>query len=348
MSLASLALAGATVGAGCYQLSSDCSLFACGSTGGPDGGTGGDGGSVPVGCDPSRNTNPVDKNVTLFGALNCEKGWAYEEKTRTQLTADNDEIALKLTSGASGSEVYDFAITAMKAMTEGGSSIAVLADGATATLTRCDLVAGDGAKGKDGDPGGANGTAAATGSSGNLGADACMGDPANGNPGGSPVPNACGGADVVSVGGKGGAGNVSTGDDGQKGQSGPLGVQGAGEPLIGTWSCAANGTGQGGDNGTSGDPGPGASGIGGIAPLGYQGADGSPGMPGTPGQGGGAGAARKAAQRSAPEALPELVLRAGVVARVTAAANRGKGAKLVGPASRCSASTRRSRSVTAI
>ena len=87
--------------------------------------------------------------VTLYGALDCTKGWAYDASKKTALTATADAVPLTLSASATGAvvSVFDFAITAADASAAGGSSIAVLANGVTATLTRVDLVAGKGADG---------------------------------------------------------------------------------------------------------------------------------------------------------------------------------------------------------
>ena len=94
----------------------------------------------------------LSASVELYGALDCAKGkrWAYDASTKTQLTAGADEVPLSLTTAASGSAVYDFAVTAANAMKAGGSSIAVLDEQADLTLERVDVGAG---AGKDGDPG---------------------------------------------------------------------------------------------------------------------------------------------------------------------------------------------------
>src|SRR5262249_40554183 len=70
----------------------------------------------------------LSARVDIYGALDCAKGWAYDASQKTQLQADATmtPIPLTLTSGASGSSVHDFVITAADATMAGGSSIAVL------------------------------------------------------------------------------------------------------------------------------------------------------------------------------------------------------------------------------
>ena len=210
-------------------------------------------------------TVTISTGVDLYGGLDC-KSWAYVGATKkTALTAPEDKIPLTLGNAAGSATVEDFAIIAAAAKAPGGSSITVLANGSTASLTRCDLTSGEGMTGKDGDAGEPNGMAAAAGTAGNNGSDACNGDPVNGNPGGVAVANMCGGIDAVSVGGAGGKGDVASGNSGSVGQTGAFGAAGTGEPAAGAWSCGGaepNGQGDNGNDGAPGDPGPGATGVG--------------------------------------------------------------------------------------
>lgn len=235
----------------------------------------------------------VSSAVELYGAIDCLKSWAYDPSKKTTLTAAEDKIPLTLGNATGSATVEDFAISAAAAKAPGGSSIAVLVNGSTASLTRCDLSSGEGMAGKDGEPGDPNGMGAAAGTAGNNGADACNGDIANGNPGGLAVTNMCGGIDTVSVGGKGGNGDVANGNAGSAGQTGALGAPGVGEPIMGAWSCGVDGAGHAGADGTPGDVGPGAMGVGSLSSSGYAGTNGQPGMPGAPGQGGGGGGGAK-------------------------------------------------------
>jgi hypothetical protein len=102
----------------------------------------------------------LDAGVEVFGGLECEKEWAYVgDEKKTTLTAGADAIPLVMKSGASGASVADFGIHAADAVMEGGSSIAVLVESAVAELVRCELVAGNGAKGSVGAHGDPNGYA---------------------------------------------------------------------------------------------------------------------------------------------------------------------------------------------
>jgi hypothetical protein len=235
----------------------------------------------------------IAAKVDIYGGLDC-KSWAYVGPAgKTTLTAAADAVPLTVASTAGGTEIVDVAVVAANAMKDGGSSIAVVVDQAGVTFTRCDLTAGDGVKGKDGDPGDSNGMSAAAGVPGNNGADACNGDVLMGNPGGTAVGNMCEGMNIVSVGGAGGKGSVASGTAGDIGQTGALGAGGVGEPSMGAWSCGANGTGQGGDNGKPGNPGPAGTALGMLSSSGYAGDPGQSGTPGAPGQGGGGGGGAK-------------------------------------------------------
>lgn len=239
----------------------------------------------------------LDVAVEVYGGLECEKAWAYVgDEKKTTLTAGADAIPLVMKSGASGARIVDFAIHAADAVMEGGSSIAVLADGATAELVQCELVAGSGAKGLAGLPGDPDGMSATSGLPGNGGKNACS--DVDGTPGpdakllgGDAVVNDCG-ASEVSVGGRGGDGNTLFGDGGSVGQTGTAGQAGAGEPAAGMWSCI-EGQGQIGSPGEVGMPGPGAIGSGTLSASGYTGTSGTAGTPGKAGQGGGGGGGAK-------------------------------------------------------
>jgi hypothetical protein len=201
---------------------------------------------------------------------------------------------------ATGIEVRDFVIQAASAMMDGGSSIAVVADGATASLLRVDVIAGDGKAGL-------NGTTPSTdvGSSdpadativGNKGQAACLdmvaefGGAAKDN---SHCPNANGGP----LGGTGGIGQVANGGFGDAiVVNAQTAKGGTGQPNIGMWSCiAGDGLGTTGSSGNPGSAGIGSSGatsLGSLSKQGYQGVDGKDGGLGLPGQGGGGGGGAK-------------------------------------------------------
>ena len=210
-----------------------------------------------------REPVSVTTGVTLYGALDCANGWAYDGSKKTALTASADAIPLTLSASATGAvvSVFDFAITAADASAAGGSSIAVLANGATATLARVDLVAGKGADGAVG---------IAPAGSGMKGADAPVPVPAGALDG-------CGTAAGVLGGGEPGSSMCPDGMD----TSGGPGGSGTNRPGGGDGSSAPPKPQQ--PNATMGHDGLGGAGQTSNTPCdpGDQGANGLPGtMPG--------------------------------------------------------------------
>lgn len=257
-------------------------------------------GSTIYACGSAGSFNEalaVEKKVALFGGLDCSKGWAYDASKKAQLAAASDHVPLTFASAAHGSEVADFSITAAPATTPGGSSIAVLDDGADLALTRCDIAAGKGADGAPGD---------APVGSGQPGANAPDPTPAtaldgcvagvNVVVGGQPGQSTCGTDDTS--GGSGGNGqNQSTGGAATDAppQPQPNAMAGhdgtAGRPQD-TKSCDPGNAGADGLPGAQ--PGAGATGIGEITSTGYQGPAATPGQSaGGHGYGGGGGGGAK-------------------------------------------------------
>jgi hypothetical protein len=241
----------------------------------------------------------ITSSIALYGGLDCSDGWTYVgATTKSVLVGDVDAVALTLAKSAGGAAVVDFSIQAPDAMKEGASSIAVVAEEVTAELVRCELVAGNGAKGAAGAAGDPNGMSATSGAAGNAGKDACS--DLDGTPGpdamllgGASSTNDCG-ASEVSVGGRGGDGNTLFGDGGSVGQSGTAGQAGAGEPAAGAWDCLpGSGQGTSGSSGEAGMPGLGAMGPGAISAVGFAGTSGGAGTSGKAGQGGGGGGGAK-------------------------------------------------------
>jgi hypothetical protein len=254
----------------------------------------------PVYACAEQHTGSVTlaSRIAIYGGLDCADAWTYVGTTKKSvLVGDADEVALTIRKNAEDATVADFTIKAKDATKEGGSSVAMLADGATAELVRCELIAGIGAKGADGAPGEPNGTAAAGGAPGNAGKDACSDldgtpgpDPTL--PGGMKIINDCSGD--VSVGGGGGDSDVLVGGGGEVGQTGRAGQAGAGEPAMGMWSClVGSGKGNDGSSGEAGIFGAGAIGSGAISASGYMGTSGGAGTSGKAGQGGGGGGGAK-------------------------------------------------------
>jgi hypothetical protein len=222
----------------------------------------------------------VSSAVELYGAVDCLKGWAYDPSKKTTLTAAQDTIPLTLGNPVGLATVEDFAISAVAAKGAGGSSIAVLANGSTASLTRCDLTAGDATAGDPGVNGGAQEVQAEGGAKGD---DAGAAGTFAGGAGGKNI--------VCSLqAGKGGDGGVLGGDgsDGTQGDGNMGGTKGIGDTGAG---CTPGG--QGG-NGGKGAFGPGAQGTGSMSKTGYQGVDGDVGLDGGNGKSGGGGGGSKA------------------------------------------------------
>src|SRR5262249_15963858 len=142
--------------------------------------------------------------------------WTYDASRKTQLQADTTAtpVPLTLASGASGSSVHDFAITAADATTAVGSSIAVLDNGADLTLQNLGVGAG---AGKDGAAGAMQVQVTTPASAkGSDGTDDAMCNVPLGVMGGAGGTNACNGTSTN--GGNGGNGvAASTGDDGHSG-----------------------------------------------------------------------------------------------------------------------------------
>ena len=230
---------------------------------------------------PYTEAVTFDKGVTLYGALDCVHGWAYDAKKKTVLTAKADAIPLTLTSAASGAEVVDFKIIAADAMVSGGSSIAVVADHAMVTLTRCDLLAG---AAKDGDAGVSGGMPAMQAAPGLKGDGAgTMGSSLGGIGGNNATCNLNGGN-----GGNGGPAPNGNGVDGNAGDSNLGGAKGAGDIGMGCTDATK------GANGMPGTAGLVKAGIGTIDKSGYHGVDGQAGMDGTNATSGGGGGGSKA------------------------------------------------------
>jgi hypothetical protein len=222
----------------------------------------------------------VTEGVTLYGGLDCAKGWGYVGDTKkSMLDGPADQIALVVGSAAKAVELADFAITAASATVPGGSSIAAVVDHAELGLTRCDLVAGDGAEGIAGMPYASAGQA---GEVGLNGGDACS---ANSIFGGDSVVGMCGGAESTS--GNGGPGLSNSGGAGSPGL--PDGAMNAG---IGEGAMACT-PGTKGNDGAPGDPGTGAMALGTLDKTGVTVPPGGNGTLGAVAQGGGGGGGAK-------------------------------------------------------
>lgn len=233
----------------------------------------------------------------LFGGLDCTS-WALTALVRTTLQAKADTFAIHL-DHTQAAEVFGFRVLAAPATSfdpatgEGRSSVAILSESATATLSNVEVIALDGGPGRSGAP--------AAGQAAGRQSDASMFDGNDGSgcgdPGGAEKVAACGGQ--PSTGGQGGTGKVSTGNGGDDGTPGfgggsPNGHGGAGDDGSQGWLCSTDG-GNGGDghDGPAGQPGLGGDGPGSIDASGYHGTPGLAGTDGGTAQGGGGGGGKK-------------------------------------------------------
>ncbi|WP_437928499.1 hypothetical protein WMF37_04380 [Sorangium sp. So ce291] len=190
-------------------------------------------GSAVYACaEEFKEAAELPAGVKLFGGLDCANGWRWIGETAKRVVAPGEAaIALKVVRGEGAVRIEDVSARAADAQAPGASSIAVLVDGAEAELVRCELVAGNGADGAEGED--APSEVPAQASPGNAGTDACS--DLDGTPGpdvtlsgGAQVVNECGGE--LSIGGSGGDGNATNGGGGDVGQVGIEGQGGAGEP----------------------------------------------------------------------------------------------------------------------
>ena len=222
---------------------------------------------------------------TLYGALNCTSGWTYDAAKKSELTSAADAIVLTLAKGAAETRVFDLKVTAKDAVLEGGDSVAVVVDGATATLTRCDLNAGKGAAGKDGETPMGTGMVGMKGPAGVAGCSSALTVD-----GPKAAPLDCGGGET-STGGVGGTGNTGNGGTGSDGSANPSISNmngGTGQPDTGVVACTFGTIGQNGAPGAASTEG--GKGLGTLSATGHAGSDGGSGSSaGKPAQGGGGG-----------------------------------------------------------
>lgn len=232
--------------------------------------------------------------VSVFGGFDCTGDeWQYNETMRGSIAPDAPaadaafQSSVRIT-GSGTSNIEDINISAASAAFPGGSSIAVIVDGATVNFIRADLTAGDGSAGAQGvtptDDVGPD-SAADPAVAGNAGVVACNGG-VNGVEGGAAKTNMlC----PESIGGKGGNGKNATGDPGEDGLPANTmsGLGGDGE------DAAACTEGTHGRHGDPGNHGTGATDPGMIDGVGYTGNSGLAGSKGMIGQGGGGGGGAK-------------------------------------------------------
>ncbi len=239
----------------------------------------------------------VPAGVTLYGALDCDNGWVWKGSQRTTIapaagntTPGGSEVALTLDPGA-GAVIEDVDVVAPEGTVPGTSSIAVLANGATAQLARGDFTAGNGVAGAAGAHGNATDL---DGLAGNAGTDVCLTGLMS--PGAIAVTKTCSTTGGQSVGGSGGNGGSVSGMSpapGSGGNGSPAAAQSltAGKGGVGQTMSAACIAGTDGTAGAAGASGAGAGVkmLGALSASGFTGASGTNGKDGAPGQGGGGG-----------------------------------------------------------
>lgn len=228
--------------------------------------------------------------IHLYGGFECAN-WTYAT-TRSAQVLSPSNIALRIDGVKKGVHIENVSFKAADASGAGAdaSSYGAFVTGSKrVVLTRVELIAGNGAKGADGNDGDKGADAAAAGADQNGEAALCGGTPADAD-GGSWAAPTCG-----SRGGKGG-GAVSN-SDGGNGFSGTP-AQNVTPPNIANLGAGATDAMKGKD-GTDGSPGDaGALGAaadtsGTFAIAGFSAASGHDGGAGFPGQGGGGGGASK-------------------------------------------------------
>src|SRR5262249_11574744 len=158
----------------------------------------------------------LSNETEIYGGLDCtvmeKNGRRFLEYTgmKSTLAGEADKAALMIKSGADWTKITDFTITGASAMTESGSSIAVVVENAIVKLSRCDVVAGNAMDGADGNP---YPTRAPEGKDGGHGGDACTADPVVGGIGPTTICMNNNGS-VGGDGGNGKSGFCSKGSDG--------------------------------------------------------------------------------------------------------------------------------------
>jgi len=242
------------------------------------------------------NGAPFDEAITvpagsiLFGGLACGS-WTYDATRTVIAPMTPPSLAVVVLDAGTDAELYDIAVHAPDATSAGAHSVAVFANQATATLERCELVAGAGAPGEDGEDGamldddpdndgamGSSGTTMPTG--------LCNAQTHAGGPGGTKT---CDGVNVA--GGTGGGAFTDPGGSGQEGKLNGFGTEGDGgdgQDLTPPTSCQ---TGEQGHTGMSGSDGAAGSALGELTESGFTSANGTSGEHGEHGQGGGGGGA---------------------------------------------------------
>ncbi|MGK3991151.1 hypothetical protein WME99_49340 [Sorangium sp. So ce136] len=228
-----------------------------------------------------EETLTVTSGVTIFGGLDCEANWQWEEGKKTILTASSGVVPLTMRAGGETVHLEDVHVLAPSIDPDdaGTSAIAAIAELCEVDMVRCIFEAGHAAPGDAGASAPAQPEQVPRGDQGNA---ACSDEVVDTV---APQPNDCGTADP-STGGRGGPGNEDRGKAGASGSPGADANPNAGSYDATLGTCTRGEVGRDGD---PGEPGPGASGIGQLSSTGYVGASGRGGQSGKTAQGGGGG-----------------------------------------------------------
>ena len=156
----------------------------------------------------------VPGGVVLYGALDCDAGWVWTSSKRTVLRPSGPAPgpagarSPSLLDPGSGTVIEDVDVVAPDGAAPGVSSIAALANGTAAKITRCSFTAGNGANGAAGVDGSAS-PGDLAGLAGTAGVNVC----ATGltSPGAPATTKTCVATGGQSVGGKGGDGGSPDG-----------------------------------------------------------------------------------------------------------------------------------------
>lgn len=230
----------------------------------------------------------MTSDFRLLGGFDCASEWEpIGNEAKTHVRVPPGETALRVLPGIGVAEIHDTIFEATSAMTASGSSIAaILEDGSSTSLVRCDFVAGDGVRGVDGLDGTFGTPLAKSGPNGLSGTNACITD---GPEGGGGVELECDDG-AWTMGGLGGPGGLEAGGAGTDGTPAPASnPTGLGLPGLGEVASTACTPGIDGADGAAGQHGLGGKGPGFLHAIGYAGRDGQDGTHGGPGQGGGGG-----------------------------------------------------------
>ncbi|WP_437757932.1 hypothetical protein [Sorangium sp. So ce1389] len=228
-----------------------------------------------------EETLTVTSGVTIFGGLDCEANWQWEDGKKTILTASPGVVPLTMRAGGAAVRLEDVHVIAPSIDPDdaGTSAIAAIAELCEVDLTRCIFEAGHAAPGAAGASAPPQPEQVPRGNQGNAACSAQAVDTV------APLPNDCGAADP-SVGGRGGNGFDDRATAGGSGSPGADANPNAGSYDATDETCTRGEVGRDGD---PGEPGAGASGIGQLSSTGYAGASGRDGQSGKTAQGGGGG-----------------------------------------------------------